>query len=214
MDMTRIVLILSELCARHFPPALLTLRKKSSEQIRNKLLMTEYLDPIPTHYSKSSISKFSESLAREFEFEIGDALEPLVEELGGTILYGHSSIEEVDGGSIFARDFDDFEIILSEYTSPARDRFTIAHELGHLFLHLQRVKDKDSSAGMRATRWVDNKDQNQQRAEWEANWFAAAFLMPEKEFMSTIEQHDVVFAAAKFNVSQSAANVRLSSLDR
>jgi Zn-dependent peptidase ImmA (M78 family) len=33
-----------------------------------------------------------------------------------------------------------------------------------------------------ATRWVDETNENLKRAEWEANWFAAAFLMPSGAF--------------------------------
>lgn len=172
----------------------------------------KFVAPIPTYYSKHSISSFSENVADYCELAIGEALEPLVEHLGGKILYGHSSVQDVDGGSIVARDFDDFDIVLSEYTSPNRDRFTIAHELGHLFLHLKKVQEQNPDCGMRATRWVDEADKIQQRAEWEANWFAAAFLMPEEQFLEAVEAQGIDFAAAKFNVSVSAATVRKSSL--
>jgi len=176
--------------------------------------VTRFLEPIPSYFTKANISNFAEQLADDLELEIGASLEPLVEDLGGEIRYGHSSYDEVDGGSIYAFDYNDFEIVLSEYTSPSRDRFTIAHELGHLFLHLRLVKEKDNRAAMRATRWIDDTDDQQQRAEWEANWFAAAFLMPENSFLKTIHNHGLSYTAAKFNVSLAAANVRLKSLSK
>lgn len=174
--------------------------------------MSEYVLPIPGYYSKAAVGKSAEALAQELNFEIGDALEPLVEELGGSIVYGHTDDDEVDGGSIVVRDYDDFEVILSEFTSPSRDRFTIAHELGHLFLHFPLVAAQNAGCTMRATRWVDNRDSDQQRAEWEANWFAAAFLMPEEPFLKSVDEQGIRYAAVKFNVSSSAAGVRLSSL--
>ena len=64
---------------------------------------------------------------------------------------------------------------------------------------------------MRATRWVDENDKIQQRAEWEANWFAAGLLMPESEFRVTMN-NGASYNAAKFNVSKRAAEVRISNL--
>ena len=34
---------------------------------------------------------------------------------------------------------------------------------------------------MKATRWVDENNEPQRRAEWEANWFAASLLMPRQQ---------------------------------
>jgi Zn-dependent peptidase ImmA (M78 family) len=174
--------------------------------------MTQFTLPKPSYHSKASVEVFAEGLAQELNFGIGDALEPLVEELGGAIVYGHMDADEEDGGSIIVRDYDDFSVVLSDFTSPLRDRFTIAHELGHLFLHFPVTIAANPGCVMRATRWVDNKDPEQQRAEWEANWFAAAFLMPAEPFLASVKEHGTSYAAAKFNVSPTAANVRLAAL--
>jgi Zn-dependent peptidase ImmA (M78 family) len=125
---------------------------------------------------------------------------------------GWRYLDEMDGGSIVARALNDFEIIISEHTSPRRDRFTIAHELGHLFLHLRMVHEDQPVAVMRATRAVDESDDAQMRAEWEANWFAAQLLMPREEFREVIAQKDVRYAAEYFNVSVAAAKVREQSI--
>ncbi len=65
---------------------------------------------------------------------------------------------------------------------------------------------------MAATRKIRQGDQVQQRAEWEANWFAAAFLMPEQAFRQYRAANGSIATAAKFGVSQSAADVRASTL--
>jgi Zn-dependent peptidase ImmA (M78 family) len=98
------------------------------------------------------------------------------------LIIGSSGHGDDESGSIVARATGDFTVYLSRHTSSKRDRFTIAHELGHLLLHFQAIKKMSPNAIMRATRNVDKNDPDQERAEWEANWFAAAFLMPAEEF--------------------------------
>lgn len=98
-----------------------------------------------------------------------------------------------------------------------RHRFTIAHELGHYFLHLSKDKplfvdrlvyfrNKLSSAG-------ENQD------EIEANQFAAELLMPEhflrealKTFPGELSDLDTFRLANSFCVSHQAMNYRLVNL--
>jgi Zn-dependent peptidase ImmA (M78 family) len=75
------------------------------------------------------------------------------------------------------------------------------------------VQRESPGAGMVATRWVDASDPDQQRAEWEANWFAAAFLMPSDAFRRTFDVYkDVARTAAAFGVSEQAAEIRARSI--
>jgi Zn-dependent peptidase ImmA (M78 family) len=135
-----------------------------------------------------------------------------VRKLNGDLKYGWNSFDEIDGGSIQADSLNNFTIFVSELTSSKRDRFTIAHELGHLVLHLQMIKKEKPDAGMRATRHVDSSNENLQRAEWEANWFAAQLLMPRREFKRCVDTFGVDHAAKVFNVSAKAAEIRAQSL--
>nr|WP_233285917.1 ImmA/IrrE family metallo-endopeptidase [Bradyrhizobium brasilense] len=107
-----------------------------------------------------------------------------------------------------------FTIFVASITSAGRDRFTIAHELGHLFLHFPLVSQTHPGQGMVATRWVNENDAIQQRAEWEANWFAAAFLMPQAKFSSTYWScgANLPAVASRFGVSLPAAEVRAKTL--
>ena len=93
-----------------------------------------------------------------------------------------------------------------------RQRFTIAHELGHYFLH-PKVNT--------FIEFRDNK-KNIERGikEIEANKFAAAILMPrkflEKDVCSFseegISQEHIKILAQKYNVSEDAMNFRLINL--
>jgi dTDP-4-amino-4,6-dideoxygalactose transaminase len=74
---------------------------------------------------------------------------------------------------------DDFSIFIEESHHFNRKRFTLAHELGHYFLHNEIIK----SDGI----YIDNKESLMFRGlvyseeEHEANMFAAEYLMPENE---------------------------------
>jgi Zn-dependent peptidase ImmA (M78 family) len=101
--------------------------------------------------------------------------------------------------------------------SEPRQRFTVAHELGHLIMHAdeQLHVDKNFPIGLRngmSGKSMDDK-------EIEANQFAAALLMP-ADFLSRDIQPiigtDVLIAirglARKYKVSEQAMSIRLSAL--
>lgn len=81
-----------------------------------------------------------------------------------------------------------------------RQRFTIAHELGHVLLH-NHLND-----------W-NNLDPHQQNIlEVEANWFASRLLMPDYSFQTLLDlspEH----LADKCQVNLQAAKKRLQNLD-
>lgn len=174
-----------------------------------------HVAPIPTYAIKPLVHRLAENAAEKLSFGVGDPIEPLVRRLGGSIEY--KTAHEQPGRlpeSIVVRARNDFTIFVPTMTSPARDRFTIAHELGHLFLHYPMVIKANPGAVMAATRWVDENDSVQKRAEWEANWFAAAFLMPTESFSEALSRwpDNLHRVAAHFAVSTSAAEIRKSSL--
>ncbi len=162
--------------------------------------------------SKAGVEKYAEDLAKKIGFGPGDSIEELVQKSGGKLVVGTSGFGDEDSGSIVARAVNDFEIYVSRHTSLKRDRFTIAHELGHLLLHFGAIKKVNENAVMRATRYVDQSDQDQQRAEWEANWFAAAFLMPSEEFTEAFRSGGASNAASVCGVSLHAAKIRADNL--
>ena len=105
---------------------------------------------------------------------------------------------------------------------PNRQRFTIAHELGHLELHRDMITtnvhvDKNFPALMRDAK----SSQGTEHIEIEANQFAAELLMPRvvvdealagKQF--DIENEEPMEQLAKtFRVSKQALEYRIRSLD-
>ncbi len=112
----------------------------------------------------------------------------------------------------------DYVSILVDYDDrPARKRFSIAHEIGHYILHVKAADDYeivDNEDNFRTTINDLESWDNERRMEWEANVFAAALLMSEelvrKEWNS---EKDLKMLAWKFQVSESAMAIRLSSLN-
>ncbi|TAK58118.1 ImmA/IrrE family metallo-endopeptidase [Patescibacteria group bacterium] len=102
---------------------------------------------------------------------------------------------------------------INDNEAPVRQRFTIAHELGHFFLHPR----KDTFVDYR-----DNKkDVMRTAVEKQANMFAAALLMPrtllEKDFRALIKkgfgEDELAILADKYQVSEDAMKFRLLNLN-
>lgn len=179
---------------------------------REVRMSVTYCEPTARGFRKADVQNFAEKMATSVEFAPGGSLEELVAKTGGQLAFGSSGTGDHESGSIIARSLDDYTIYLAQNTSRLRDRFTIAHELGHLTLHLPKIKESDPEAVMRATRWVDENDEGKKRAEWEANWFAAAFLMPREAFTEVFNDGGIALIQSEFDVSSAAAETRAKSL--
>lgn len=170
-----------------------------------------FASPKPCNLGKRAVGELAEKLARHTEYEVGSDLEALVSRLGGEIRYQDLwELESSESGSIEIHADKKFTITLASHTSRARDRFTIAHELGHYFLHYRLPQVQGKPVGpLRAARYGGDQ------AEVEANWFAASFLMPETAFKEAYQAAggDLAVLAAQFGVSMSAASVRAKSLN-
>ena len=171
--------------------------------------------PIPTYAAKQNINTYAERVAEHHGLVPGGALEPLIEALGGQLQYGSSPVNtNRRPESMIVKAANDFIIFIPTTTTIERDRFTVAHELGHFFLQYPIVTREHPGELMIATRWVDQNDPVQMRAEWEANWFAAGLLMPFASFSRIWREEDqnIESVASRFVVSVPAANIRASAL--
>lgn len=160
-------------------------------------------EAIASGLSKGSVEKFADDVREALKVRAGQPLEEQVRRLGGEIFYEDPLSWRENDGTIYVHGPREFELFLSSLTTTRRDRFTIAHELGHYFLHSQQGK-----IPIIANRHGSN------RVEWEANWFAAAFLMPKTEFRKLFNQgYSPLRLAAHFGVSEAAASIRSKSLN-
>ena len=117
-------------------------------------------------------------------------LNKIVAALGGTI--ERVKPEETDCEAKIQKEAENsFKIILREGSPVNRERFSIAHELGHLFFHMGYMIDPEKwNATSEFKDSVYYRNGNTEE-EHEANEFAAALLMPEKEFLEKAEEHFV-----------------------
>ena len=165
----------------------------------------------PSGLSKRSIYELAEKVAGQLGYPAGGDLIEVVRKLGGRVEYRNYWNLDDDSGSLDVDRDGKFRIYVPADTGPARDKFTIAHELGHYVLHYLWMKKHGHSfdEGLKASRYGSD------RAEWEANWFAAAFLMPASEFRAAALRlnRDYAELGRRFGVSASAAQVRCRALN-
>ena len=168
----------------------------------------------------SSIDKVAEKVRQKFLEETGwkpesglditESLKKFVEILGGKIENNSPYLEiPQSDGSLVIDDKGSFIIYLSPFTGPSRDIFTIAHELGHFFLHYLFHREVYLGKGIKFYRYGKGI------LETQANRFAGSFLMPENEFIDKAKSVscDDKRLASYFQTSYSSVNIRLKQLE-
>jgi Zn-dependent peptidase ImmA (M78 family) len=155
------------------------------------------------------------------KLQVDDApvpVEAIGRHLGCTISY--EPLDADVSGLLFRSD--ERKVIgVNSRESALRQRFTIAHEIGHLLLHKGQPLIVDKLVKYNARSTSNSMSRNEER---EANQFAAALLMPEPavrkyadqliEEMTSVSNSWLVEQLAKrFQVSQQAMEYRLVNLD-
>jgi hypothetical protein len=142
------------------------------------------------------------SIANFYGFSVYEM--PMDDSVSGLIMADDKNIEGFDAKQII--------VVNSKHTSK-RKRFTIAHELGHYF-----IQNKPSHC------FAHRDSGNYSLEERYANNFASALLMPEDEIIRKVgnfkkskigdlpDSELINYIAGEFDVSQSAAAIRLKKL--
>lgn len=159
---------------------------------------------------KEHIDEFAGNFALESSLFPAKSVENVVHRMGGRIdIVPYSQWFDNNNGSIEIRGVRDFTIFIPNFSPTSRDRFTIAHELGHYILH----SHFGSRTGILKRSGID------ERIEWEANWFAAGFLMPADLFkeqwnsmLANERSAKIRMIASFFMVSEQAAAYRADFL--
>lgn len=159
----------------------------------------DQIEDIGSNFRKTVDEKYPD------EKNVTNLLSNVVRVLGGKII-GTNSPEyyEINGGSLRINKIGDFYIKLPMDTSPLRDNFTIAHELGHYFLHY-----KEEDGNKLYARYGNSSE------EIQANRFAAAFLMPREQFLKARKDYNnsVPLIAAHFQVSTDVVQERMKYIN-
>lgn len=183
------------------------IRKKSIFRVIRKY--AERMADSMNDATRTYINQVADVIRYAFDVTVPiENIEKLVRTLGGTVVV-KTGLDQLYDGTIRKVDENSFEIAISPSQGDERKNFTIAHELGHLFLHMGYLISKETwdkqSVNQQFTRFGANEQ------EYQANEFAAALLMPQKEFKQKLEEFsggdyvDMSEVARYFHVSISAA---------
>ena len=132
----------------------------------------------------------------------------IIQALGGTLEYKSNMIYDAK----IERVGEYFNVSVNSNSVINRQRFSIAHELGHLFLHMKRLDKNywenhvvEDSSYFRYGRGIE---------EIEADEFAGAFLMPQDEFREKFNEFNGNYQLLSdyFQVSEPATYVRSNNL--
>lgn len=136
-----------------------------------------------------------------------EKLTEIINELGGSLEYRSDMIYDAK----IERMGSEFIVSVNGSKPKNRQKFSIAHELGHLFLHMKRLNEEywinniiEDSAYYRYGRGIE---------ELESDEFAGVLLMPRDEFLDKYYEYSNLEDVARyFDVSSSAVYVRCKNL--
>lgn len=146
----------------------------------------------------------------------------IAERLGISVLYEDLGTPDISGVLVSNRN--GTCILIQRADHPNRQRFSIAHEIGHHVLKHQFEEgdhvhvDRGNYISRRDPRSAQGVDPK----EIEANWFAGSLLMPERLLRSratalngdqALLDHHVLRLAKEFGVSEQAMTIRLTKLN-
>lgn len=122
-----------------------------------------------------------------------------------------TSFDQPDVSGMLVREGGRTEIRVRSDDSYNRQNFTVAHELGHHLLSHPGTWQDTKNTMYRRSAWSD--DSADRRAEYQANLFAAALLMPEQMIRERWNLlRSIHFVAPYFRVSRKAIFRRLEDL--
>lgn len=95
-----------------------------------------------------------------------------------------------------------------------RQRYTIAHELGHHILHADTSEFVDEELNLYRLSGDTDANPSKRRQEIQANLFGASLLMPKSLLVDAFKAtSDVAALARLFDVSEAAMGFRINALD-
>ncbi len=150
-----------------------------------------------------TVRKFAWYIIKKYNLKIPIDLDFLLKELDIDIEWAFLP-QNIDGAALPGK-FSRGLIVLNTGRIKTRERFTIAHEIGHILWHYPKVD-------IEKTLFLDLGDDNSKN-EREANVFATELLMPRKEVIKAFYHTQNISELAEFfQVSKQAMSIRLEEL--
>lgn len=154
-------------------------------------------------------------LIQEHNLPIGFDVAALAQKLGARVLIEWAP-DDVSGALVSKGGRP--VILANEKHPPVRQRFSIAHELGHLLLHASDDTTRNTRSAVVLFR-DERSTTGTHKQEIEANRFAASLLMPAEEVrrrvanrVSFLDEDFIAGLAREFYVSPQAMAYRLENL--
>lgn len=129
----------------------------------------------------------------------------------GIEVYEKDMGNDISGKITYDKTNKEFYITVNKNNSKERQRFSVAHELGHYFLH-KDILVKEETHIDTLYRANDIKDEEARKREKEVDYFAGALLMNKLMLENLYEDYDIASLADIFKVSVSAMTVRMDIL--
>lgn len=157
------------------------------------------------------IEKFIETFHKQWSIKnVPIPVEEIAGKLGIRVRMAPAPSDDISGLLIRKKSW--ALIGINENESHVRQRFTLAHELGHFFLHPTKdafVDYRDNQTGV-----IRNFKERQ------ANMFASAFLIPKQQISADVKKiskegifdPEIEVLAKKYDVSKEAMNYRIINL--
>ena len=165
-----------------------------------------------TYERRLAIENLADTIRTQLNVTTPVNMQQVVSSLNGKLL--SITFEDSSISGRIQKKGDSFEISYNAEHSQLRSEFTIAHELGHLFLHMGYLVNPEKWNAIDEYYDSPKYRQGYSEEEYEANQFAGAFLMPEKEYRQFVSEHSeknrisINVIANHFNVSFDAALTR------
>lgn len=165
--------------------------------------------------NRLKIRKLAEYIALQFDEKI-TPLEKIVADENLDVFYDNYESNTFDGMTIY--DNGKFYIHINTYNGNRadtdRERFTLAHELGHYFIDTHRIGLKNGLLEPHPS--LTNKAQYFS-IEREADYFAACLLMPEERFRKDIGNKKfgievIDYLRAEYKISRTACALRFADI--
>lgn len=134
-----------------------------------------------------------------------------IAKLNGITVYEGDLEKNVSGAIRYNQEKENFEILVNKNDTRERKRFTIAHEIGHFFLHREILMSDEIHIDIMYR--MPNEDEEQKRREKDVDYFAGALLMNKTLLTKMYNENNTITELAEiFDVSVSAMTVRLDIL--